>query len=366
MNSSDPAPWKMLFPAPPPASDTLTLRLRLVRKHGHPLLLVPINGWSIAEALALYPAQTRLAKIARMLLRVGLPVGFAPGTEPLTLPCDRRAPLLQFLQSSQDDWICFAILCGNPRVPGRRFILLTFDRRGRPEKIVKVGVGEIANARTRAEAAFLKSIAADVLHAPHIIGEFREGDLEALAFQYAPGKNPSQNDIEPLASLLTSWLDTNRRARLADLPAWQRLSAGCRGHDLFRRLETTLGSAELHPAIHHGDFAPWNVRVHPVTRRWTVLDWERGEAAGPPGWDWFHFVIQSELLVRRAPPRTIGARVEALLRSPAFQAYATAAGIESVSRPLVLAYLLHFVEVTPPAEGAEPARELLHHLAHQW
>lgn len=366
MNLSKPAPWERLFPAPSCGKDALPLRLRLVRKHGHPLLLVPANRAVIADALALYPAQTRLARLARVLLRTGLQTGLAPGTEPVELRFDRRAAFPQFLRSSQDGELCFAMLCGNPLVPGRRFILLTFDRLGRPEKVVKAGAGEAAKTRTRAEAAFLKSIPSGVLHAPHIVGEFSEGDLEALAFQYAPGKNPDLNDIEPLASLLTSWLDTGRWVRLADLPAWRRLAAVCAGNELFRRLEATLGGVELHPAIHHGDLAPWNIRVHPATRRWTVLDWERGEAAGPPGWDWFHFVIQTELLVRRAPLNAIGVRMEALLHSPEFHAYASAAGIESVARPLIVAYLLHYAEVIPPAEGAGPTRELMSLLAHQW
>jgi len=55
--------------------------------------------------------------------------------------------------------------------------------------------------------------------------------------------------------------------------------------------------SRVYPALTHGDFAPWNVKVS--RRQWTVLDWERGELAGRAGWDWFHFVMQ--------PPCSCGA-----------------------------------------------------------
>ena len=118
----------------------------------------------------------------------------------------------------------------------------------------------------------------------------------------------------------------------------------------------------VHPAIYHGDLAPWNIKVSPAGA-WTVLDWERGEPTGIPGWDWFHYVIQSGILVGRLSTPVLAQRVESLLRSDAFKQYAARAGILGCERDLVLAYLLHVVEVLKPSEGLAASRELLHALS---
>ena len=71
---------------------------------------------------------------------------------------------------------------------------------------------------------------------------------------------------------------------------------------------------------------------------WTVLDWERGELTGIPGWDWFHYVIQSGILVGRLATSGLGSAPGVLLRSEAFQQYAARGGIIGCERELALAY----------------------------
>ena len=39
------------------------------------------------------------------------------------------------------------------------------------------------------------------------------------------------------------------------------------------------------------------ITVRPQDGSWVVLDWERGEPEGLPGWDWFHYVVQTGVLV---------------------------------------------------------------------
>lgn len=370
MNPGNTLPWAPLFPAPIHAETTVTLRFRLVRKHGEPLLLLPPRRRAAIEALTLYPAQTSKARAARFLLRACLQAGLAPGTKPVTVRADPQAAFWRFLRSDdragQPGRPDFAVLCGNPRVPGRRFILLVFDSAGGPRKLVKAGVSTEARALIRQEAAFLKSSSVEKVSAPAVLGAFSGDGIEAVALEYAAGKNPDPREMTPLANLLTSWLHPEQRMPLADLPAWRRLAGVAQANPLLRRLESALATTQVRPAILHGDFAPWNIRVDPVTRRWVVLDWERGETAGPPGWDWFHFVIQTETLVHRASPDQVAAPVEALLESAAFRGYARQAGIEDIARPLVLAYLLYFTEVIPPAEGVGPTRELLNLLVQRW
>ena len=51
-----------------------------------------------------------------------------------------------------------------------------------------------------------------------------------------------------------------------------------------------LASTFIPCGISHGDFAPWNLRVHGDTLR--VFDWESAKWNTPTHWDWFHFQIQ--------------------------------------------------------------------------
>lgn len=97
-----------------------------------------------------------------------------------------------------------------------------------------------------------------------------------------------------------------------------------------------------------------------------MLDWERGELAGIPGWDWFHYVLQPAILVERLPVAGLVQRMEGLLRSEAFLAYAERAGIRGCERELALAYLIHAAEVIKPAEGLAATNELRRALAARW
>ena len=339
----------------------MRMRFRLARKHGHPLLLVPSLRQSVGTALALYPAQTRLARMARGLLGLALGAGLPWGTEPLELGLDPGTAFMHFLFPTDAGWedSGFAVLCGNPQALGRRFILLGINQAGQPQRLIKAGVGEPAGKLIRAEAGFLESQPAELLSAPEVVGRICGDGIEAVAVEYAPGNSPATRDIVPLAKLLRSWLRTDRRTRLAELPTWQRLAAVCRTPDLLRSVEAELGAVQFCPAIYHGDLAPWNIRVNRATQRWVVLDWERGEPLGPPGWDWFHFLIQHEVLARRTPPQRLVARVNRLLHSPLFAQYAEPAGITACTRPLLFAYVLYWRDVLRPADGVEKMEALV-------
>jgi Phosphotransferase enzyme family len=62
-----------------------------------------------------------------------------------------------------------------------------------------------------------------------------------------------------------------------------------------------IAGRELHEAlvpcgIHHGDFAPWNMRVHQGNL--FVFDWESADWGAPNLWDQFHFLAQTECLLK--------------------------------------------------------------------
>jgi len=110
--------------------------------------------------------------------------------------------------------------------------------------------------------------------------------------------------------------------------------------------------------LFHGDFAPWNIRVD-KSGAWHVLDWERGAAAGPPAWDWYHYAVQTGILVERLPVAELMSRMRRLWASAEFSAYARACGIVGLEAPLFRAYLQYLVQAIRPSEGLAAATELL-------
>lgn len=345
-------PWEPLFPPPSSGAASLPFRLRLLRRWGQPLLLLPQYSRCARTGLDLYSAQTRKARLVQSVLRIGLRVGIAPGLEPVTVHVDANAPLVRFLAHNEPtELLNFALLLGNPNAPGRRFIFLVMDRAGRPLRVAKTGTNRVAVELIRREAAFLKSLPSDRLHAPSVLGEFDSGAVAALSLEYAPGKAPQKTDSHTLGLILTSWLNGSAPAAFASLTVAERLLESPTMSVNERAVLTRLGQRSMATAIHHGDFAPWNIREHPRTGHWTVLDWERGEPAGPPAWDWFHYLIQPAVLVERQPAEVVLARVDGVMRTSDFAAYSRAVGMAGAAEELLLAYLLHCRDVIRQAEG---------------
>jgi hypothetical protein len=354
-------PWEELFPPLDTRAVGESVALHLLRRHGSPLLLLPTSRSAARAALSLYPAQTWKARLARRTLLTMRRFGVSPGTSAVTLRLDREAPFVRFLAGSQpdDEPLTFAMLLGNPTVAGRRFVLLRFDANGLPMRVVKAGRGVAACELIQREARFLKSLPSKLLRAPVTCGEFAGEDITALAMEYAPGATPDANDTTTVPGILESWLKPDQTVRFEDLELWRRLFAAFQHDTVNPHFLDRLRAVSFHPTIHHGDFVPWNIRVDPASKRWTVLDWERGEAMGPPGWDWFHYVIQPATLVRRERPAKLLQRADRLLQSPAFRRYATQADIGPNADLLLLGYLLYCRDVVQQAQGTETIRALI-------
>ena len=359
--------WQDLFAPCAPESAGATVVLHVVRRGGEPLLLLPARGALAARALALYPAQTARARAAKTLLQIALRFGLKPGLEAVRLTVAGNDGFAKFLSGTAGlpagALPDFAVLAGNPRAPGRRFVLLLFGADGRPTAVVKAGVSETAQHLVAVEAEFLQRAPANSPGLPKLRGTFQERGTRAFALDFFAGSSPNLDDSKQLGELLGSWLATNQQVPLREFGAWRRLAAAGSESPLPGALQT-LAEARVHPALTHGDFAPWNVKVS--RGKWTVLDWERGELAGVPGWDWFHFVMQPAVLVRREGAAALLSRCERLLVSAEFLNYALRAGIGEQGRALALAYLAYCTRVTRQTEGRDQVLELERAAAARW
>jgi hypothetical protein len=361
--------WEELFTAPTGPGQGVRIEMRLLRKRGRPFLLLPREPGPAAATMDLYPAQTCRARVARTLLRWLLSASLPLGTERVSLTVSPADPFVGFLSSlaeePQPGLPALGILAGNPASNGQRFVVLVFDTGLRPIAVVKVGLSEQARGLVAKEESFLATVPARTRAVPRLRAAFQSPRLRALALDFFAGDSPRPRHEADLPLLLESWVDPNKQVRVSDTPDWMRLEKAGIGHPLFPVVAGQLRGRIVRSALHHGDFAPWNIKVSP-TGAWTVLDWERGELTGIPSWDWFHYVIQSAILVEHLPTPALVRRVERLLSSAAFQQYAARGGILGCERELVLAYLLHAIEVIRPSEGLEATRGLLQTFSSSW
>jgi hypothetical protein len=250
----------------------------------------------------------------------------------------------------------FAVLAGNPNAPGRRFVFLLFDAVRNPVAVVKAGCSERAREFIRQEASILREFGGKCAGIPSLRDESVCGNSVAFSTDFIAGSSPVGASSGQLETILTAWLDETREVALGELPAWQRLVQTNREAPLPEIIRS-LANAKVRPALMHGDFAPWNVKV--AGGHWTVLDWERGERAGVPGWDWLHFVLQPAVLVQREPLTQTLDRLERLFAAAEFSRYAQRAKIAGHEWLLTAAYLSFSLRITRQTEGAARLEPLL-------
>ena len=351
------AQWSELFAAAGPRYDGETVRVQTVTRGGRDWLVLPSDSRLAARALTLYPAQRTMARLAKRLLGFALKI-----KSPLrqqTLHIDTADPVVEFLREvagTRRSVPQFAVLAGNPHVVGRRYVLLLFDDDGQPTAVVKAGMLESARELIRSEMAFLAAHP-EIPGITPLLATFDSPRATAFATPFAEGNTPAPDATDRLAKLLGQWVDLTRRVPVAELPAWQRLTAACADTPLMRSL-SAAAARSVHPVVWHGDLAPWNIR-EAANGDWLVFDWESSEIAGVPGWNWMHYVISSSVLIDRLSPRALLAKLERLLGSEPFRAYMARAGAGGIEREIALAYLLYRKHVKQPVERAEQIAGLL-------
>lgn len=363
MSGQNPAVWQDLFFANDHSAPRTLIKVRIIQRSGQPFLILPAHSHLASQAFALYPAQTFLARLARFSLGLALSLKLPAAGPAFSLHINCEEPFATFLTqvAGGPPFPRFAILTGNPKAEGRRFVILLFNANNQPVAVIKAGIGDSAIRLIEQEASFLTSVPPNTPGTPRLCSAFRSSRLHALALDFFPGHSPRPNEIFRLESLLTSWIDSTRMVPIIQLPAWQRLAGWL---DARSPAWQQLNDAVCHPVIYHGDFTPWNVKV--IRGSWQALDWERGELAGIPGWDWFHYVIQSAVLINREPVERLVIRVEHMLASESFTRYAAGAGITGMEQLLVLGYLYYSVHILKQTEELSRIQTLLERLSAIW
>jgi hypothetical protein len=357
--------WQDLFHTNSPTGTVV--RWRVLRRRGEPLLVLPESNGAAAQSLTLYPAQTMKARLVRNVLRAALRLNLPLPLVRAEVRVDAAAPFAMFLsaQAGVKHFPACGILCGNPHTAGRRFVLLLFGEHYAPVCVVKAGMGKTAMALIEREINFLATVPTGVMGIPKLSGTWRGENVSALAQEFLDGEFSPTADNGLVPKLMNAWVVEGEGQPLATTAPWRELEPVFAATPSWQRL-AELGRRTVRRVIWHGDFTPWNLKRDHRTEQCVALDWERGQLSGVPGWDWFHFVIQSAVLVKKLSGVALREEFAALLESEHFSTYAARCGVAGCERELALAYLLYNVDVLQPSEGRAEIRALLEHLTDSW
>jgi hypothetical protein len=374
----DLAPFlRILFSNEGPLRQPIEFEWRLIRRKGRPFLLLPVSASEPHVALELYSAQRLHAKIKRALLPLFLKTPAASLLPRVRIQADATSELIQFMSRQSGvpaaQLRAPAIKVGGIGMRKARFVMLLCDTANRPVKVLKVGL----NPRgwvglhpdgweaTEQEARQLEMLPPNLVGCIEMTGRISTPALTAFATTYFSGDSP--RDDEGMEHLFHAWLNPQAPVPVESMHSWRELETAFSRLDpsMWQVLRQAVAGKKVHSTIQHGDFAPWNIRAT-SQQNLQVFDWERGEMHGMPGWDWFHFFVQTAILARGYHEKRVAAEVERLLQSPRFQIYAAAARIKDIAKPLFLAYLLHQRLVVKPIEGRETTHKLYELLSVRW
>ena len=229
--------WDGLFTAPAEPGQGVRVEMRLLRRRGRPLMLLPIQPRPAAATMGLYPAQTSRARAARTLLRWLLRASLPLGTGKVSFAVSPADPFVRFLASLTGEPAqglpALGILAGNPMSEGQRLLLLVFDARQQPVAAVKVGLSERARGLVKKEESFLAAVPAGTRAVPRLRATFQVARLRALALDFFAGDSPRPQQEAALPQMLESWIDPTRTVAVSEAPDWARLEAACSGNELF-------------------------------------------------------------------------------------------------------------------------------------
>jgi hypothetical protein len=359
-----------LFPESKSPRQSVRLSWRLVRRKGRPFLMAPEKSRSAADSLMLYSAHRPLGKLWRSLVALILSTPPLPKfLDEVAIEADTASEFMQFL-ALQSGIAASQLPSPAIQFPGdpakkMQLVLLLFDAGGQPIRVVKVGLDSACRGTVEREADLLSNFPKHGIGYAALTGRFSSDTISAFAADFLSGDS-LDNDLG-IESLFHDWLSDEPCEPIQNLVAWGELQSAALAADLphWPLLRDALAEQTVRTTISHGDFTPWNVRIM-GSGDIRAFDWERGHLKGVPAWDWFHFIVQSRILVKRNTPERVAAELEQLVGSPRFQNYAADAGIREIIEPLLLAYLLQQQLVVRPSEGSDETDALFRLLWKKW
>ena len=273
------------------------VRFYCIFKKGNLLLALPKERHLALNTLSLYQPQAwkarRLAAGIKLLVKCNLHTRFLPSRS-FTFRMQGPVAALKADDSG------FGFLLGNPASKERSVILAR--KTGCEVVIDKVGLSAPARDSVSNEVSIIRSLP-DGLVGLSELRQFEDNDH--WSFYGCPlvdGRSPARRHDDLVLSVLQSWFKFSQKKPLIETRQWTKISEYIHTHQLNKgkMLLDGVKNLDVMVGIHHGDFAPWNIKITDAASV-VVMDWEYGSCSAPSVWDWMHYLIQRASLVDHFP-----------------------------------------------------------------
>lgn len=263
----------------------------------------------------------RLARKVRASFRLGMPGLVSGKTTIYTTAIGQRQ--LQRLA----DW---AIYTGQEGV-NRKLVIWHEDKAGQAA-FTKLSLSIYAAKNIYTERIAIQQPTPDVVVVPETIVTrclaFTQQDLSGIAH------SPLQTVADLPVTAMQQWLGYDLRMHTLSEASWycdaqSWLQTARPGKDerisevLLQKMRTLidcmLPQAKVPVSRAHGDFSPWNARR--IGDKIALIDWQHSRDDMPALYDLFHFIYQSNILIKGKPFAAIRKEIDELLRLPEWETF---------------------------------------------
>jgi hypothetical protein len=266
--------------------------------------LVPLDSPAVASTgLSLYTPSRMSAKMKRGALRLAMHTRLPVWYRDHIWIAQRELPPIEAAINPlfPEQSVRWALSSGAPEgARNRKASGLVIAPDGRMLGFVKLARSGIARGILSRETSMLEHFAkfpgmADVV--PQFVFSGEIDGTRVLVQKPLPGA-PAPIGLTPAHREFLKSLQTPLCVNAADTSTAARLMGRLRALDTLRpdltavceRVIGELREFEVPMTIIHGDFAPWNLRIH--NGKITAFDWEYGEIHGLPLMDEIHYLLQ--------------------------------------------------------------------------
>jgi hypothetical protein len=288
-------------------------RFAVLPSRKRPRWLLPLlNGNQAAGEFNLYKPFSPTARLMKSLIvRMCAHGWHALGRQTIVVASKQPLAIERLVTEITGEQHCtFALSLGTPGTYQKLTVQVSRTD-GNILGYFKMPITSSAGERLHNEAAFLRKLSTFPQLRPHIPQLLFAGDWNnnTIVFQ-----SPLDGETGPVSftKLYQDFLQALQHCEptriagklLAERMAgrWEKLVPRLAakwlalGREALKTIMQELSGATIPCGFHHGDFAPWNARVH--RGKLFVFDWESARYDAPSLWDQFHFLTQTECVLK--------------------------------------------------------------------
>ncbi|GAB1268526.1 hypothetical protein NBRC116493_17790 [Aurantivibrio infirmus] len=294
-----------------------SLQLRGVNNKDGTLRWVYPSSSSIPTFLSFYNQSSIKASLFAIGIKILFEIGLSRFVAKKKISCDFSEDSVIFYLLEKYKPYSYSIFLGT--VGENRKILVELHGHNNCQVFVKVPISEKSKNLIRNEVATISRLEAydfRVMKLPKVLSSHKKGFVELSNIRPAKFKQPSQFlniHGEALSELYSVGVSKCKIEPKSYLDLVERLEARIFSNKQADHLKTiypflellsTVRSAinvlnadfDVYCSIGHGDYTPWNNFVD--HNNVYVFDWELSEPTLPLLYDFFHFIVQSEALIK--------------------------------------------------------------------